>query len=203
MIFSDKTKKENNRLNAELLKNERRIFELNARIQALEKENARLSDQNNALNEKEKQLKGRLQKEETENRVLKDENAALKKKYGGFTDPEQSAAFSKQLEEQAVLRYNAELKRLAAYVERWQNALPEPNERTPATRKRAALCSAIYDVLIEIKEVKSSAEGERAAKRLNDAIGGAVEGSSFNLDEVLNPGKLDLETLCKELGVMD
>ena len=31
----------------------------------------------------------------------------------------------------------------------------------------------------------------------------ATDGSGFNMDEVLKPGELKLEDLCKELGLMD
>ena len=31
----------------------------------------------------------------------------------------------------------------------------------------------------------------------------ATSDSGFNLDEVLNPGKLELEDLCKELGLIE
>ncbi len=39
-------------------------------------------------------------------------------------------------------------------------------------------------------------------ERLNDLIA-ATGDSGFNIDEVLNPGKLELEDLCKELGLME
>ena len=39
-------------------------------------------------------------------------------------------------------------------------------------------------------------------ERVNDFIA-VTSDSGFNIDEVLNPGKLELEDLCKELGLME
>lgn len=203
MIFSNKAKAENEKLTKELAALNAKLKDLNAKYDATKAENEKQKKELEAFFEKEKQLKTRLLKEEQENRELKDKNACLTQKYGNFTSIDQANAFSENLEKQAVIRYNAELKNLATYITRWQNALPEPGERTAATKKRAALSAAIYNILIEINEVSSAEEGKAAVKRINDVIGGNTGDSSFNLDEVLNPGKLDLESLCKELGVMD
>ncbi len=203
MIFSNKAKAENEKLKKELAALNAKLKDLNAKYDATKAENEKQKKELESFFEKEKQLKTRLLKEEQENRELKDKNAHLTQKYGNFTNIDQANAFSENLEKQAVIRYNAELKNLATYITRWQNALPEPGERTAATKKRAALSAAIYNILIEIKEVSSAEEGKAAVKRINDVIGGNTGDSSFNLDEVLNPGKLDLESLCKELGVMD
>ena len=42
----------------------------------------------------------------------------------------------------------------------------------------------------------------KKSQKINDYIV-ATSDTEFNLDEVLNPGELDLEDLCKELGLMD
>ena len=61
------------------------------------------------------------------------------------------------------------------------------------------------EILKEKPCVNSIEEGVALLDKLNGAINGnSVSESGFNLDEVLNPGnELDLESLCKELGVMD
>ena len=52
------------------------------------------------------------------------------------------------------------------------------------------------------KEAKKGAKSFNPQQKINDYIA-ATSDSEFNLDEVLNPGELVLEDLCKELGLIE
>lgn len=101
--------------------------------------------------------------------------------------------------------YNAELKRLYAFAARYQAALPA-DDALPENAKRRAVAGAIKEVLADNKTINSAEQGQEIISRINEILsgGGKIDsGDSFDINEVLNPGELDLESLCKELGVMD
>ena len=51
--------------------------------------------------------------------------------------------------------------------------------------------------------VKSKEMGEFNPKKIMDEYIATTGDNGFNLDEVLNPGELHLEDLCKELGLIE
>ena len=103
-----------------------------------------------------------------------------------------------------VERYNTELQRLKTFISRWQSALPE-HDKGIEGKKRMALSMALAEILKDKPCVNSIEEGVALLDKLNGVMGGNAQSESgFNLEEVLNPGnELDLESLCKELGVTD
>ena len=70
----------------------------------------------------------------------------------------------------------------------------------------------------KVKELSKNSNAKKAIEQLDGIIDEkkkfnpkqkikdyvvATSDSGFNLDEVLNPGKLELEDLCKELGLIE
>ena len=102
--------------------------------------------------------------------------------------------------------YSDELKRLYVFAARWQAALPT-DDRSPESERRNALVAAIKEIISDNKTINTAEQGREIVARITDLLsnGGKPKTPSdtFDLNEVLNPGELDLESLCKELGVMD
>ena len=163
--------------------------------QSLKQENASLNEQINSLNSKLMQEKGKVDN-------LTAENAELLEKLALYEKEKQEQLL--KLDKKLVERYNAELIRLKNFIQRWQSAMPE-HDKGLEGKKRMALSMALAEILKDKPCVNSIDEGVALLDKLNGAINGnSVSESGFNLDEVLNPGnELDLESLCKELGVMD
>ncbi len=148
-----------------------------------------------------------IQQLKAENQNLINENKRLNQTYKPLIQAEMDAeSYRTQLEKNAVNEYNLQFERLKAFIARWQANLPEGKADTPETKKRLALVKLLSGILQESTPVCDLQSGAFTVERLNDAIGGKnIDGeSAFDLDAVLNPSTdLDLEALCKELGVMD
>lgn len=135
-------------------------------------------------------------------RSLLDENAELKRKL----DESSSAASLKlkEADEKIAEDYALEIKRLYAFAARWQAALPFDST---SQEKRQALAKALQMLFSDFKTLNSAKQGEeliaQATALLNEKQSPPLPSDEFDLNEVLNPGELDLEALCKELGVMD
>lgn len=109
-------------------------------------------------------------------------------------------------QEKIVELYREELRRLYLFAARWQAALPVDNALAE-NEKRRAVALAIKEIITDNKTVNSAEQGREILSRITAVLsdGGKTNCPSdvFDLNEVLNPGELDLESLCKELGVMD
>lgn len=101
--------------------------------------------------------------------------------------------------------YKSELNRLYVFAARWQAALPI-EDRSPESARRKATVAAIREIISDNKTINTAEQGREIVARITDLLsagGQKTPSDSFDLNEVLNPGELDLESLCKELGVMD
>lgn len=116
------------------------------------------------------------------------------------------SAAAEDLQDKIAGLYSDELKRLYVFAARWQAALPT-DDRSPESERRKALVAAIKEIISDNKTINTAEQGREIVARITDLLscGGKPKTPSdtFDLNEVLNPGELDLETLCKELGVMD
>ena len=116
------------------------------------------------------------------------------------------SAAAQDLQNKIAGLYGDELKRLYVFAARWQAALPT-DDRSPESERRKALVAAIKEIISDNKTINTAEQGREIVARITGLLsnGGKPKTPSdtFDLNEVLNPGELDLETLCKELGVMD
>lgn len=135
-------------------------------------------------------------------RSLLAENAELKKQLG--LSEAATVDRIKAADEKIASDYSLEIKRLYAFAARWQAALPFDDV---SCEKRLALAKALQSLFRDRKTLNSAADGEELIARANALLtekqSPAPQSDGFDLNEVLNPGELDLEALCKELGVMD
>ncbi len=171
---------------------ESRFIELSSRISELVSENIRLKA------EVEK-------KDEKESLIL----SVLKR-------AEQTAL---DLEKQANLEYELAFDRLKKFNEKWNSYFEKVKEKYPTSSQvkkaikiknkvtelsnskiSAKLACNNLELLIDEQEsIKKKFEPK---KKLANYISASTN-SGFNMDEVLNPGNLELEAICKELGLMD
>lgn len=187
----DELKRENVRIRRECEKE----------LKAANEENERLSAELRRLNKKAaKTAKQSLRKNEplkAEKPAVQDETAGLSDK----TEKDKNGA----LYQEALERYRLEIKRLKEFVTVWERALLSEQSAEVKGRK-AALTSAL-------KEILSFNEQECSLFELSEKVAGITafisggrreQEGGIDLNEVLNPsGELNLEELCKELGVME
>ena len=120
-----------------------------------------------------------------------------------------------ELERTSNEQYQLELERLKRFVSRWNSYFKSLKSEYPE--------SSTVRKAINIKDMVEAASATQGAKKLISGIDAVIDDekgenfnpkekihdyiaatgdNGFNLDEVLNPGKLQLEDLCKELGLM-
>ena len=101
--------------------------------------------------------------------------------------------------------YISEINRLKTFISRWEKALLS-GDLAAEKRKKSALTAALKQILNFNEQELSLAELSDKVSEMTDMIAGGKreEEGGIDLDEVLNPSEeLDLESLCKELGVME
>lgn len=179
----------------------------------IKKENASLLAKNKALEEEISALKKQLEQKTQANKnqaekiaELTEKNGQLAKKAQMVLDAEFNAKdYCDELTQNALKAYNLHLQALKTFITRWQASLPEAKQ-SPDLKKKLALSNALEEIIRGNTPVTDIEQGAQLIERLNGVIGGknVYESDGFDLDAVLNPTEeLDLEALCKELGVMD
>ena len=119
------------------------------------------------------------------------------------------------LEEKSKREYLAAVEKLNEFVKKWDDyfqMLEEKYPLYPPVQKALRLKELVVgeyekEVKEVIEELESIIDGGKSKRfnpqeKINDYIA-ATGDNGFNLDEVLNPGELQLEELCKELGLID
>ncbi len=127
----------------------------------------------------------------------------------------------KQAEEilsKANLQYVAVIESLKKFSENWKNYFKMLSEKYPLypAVQQAVQIKETLDGILKGKDYAGSIQllNEKIASANNTNIAFnpkkkieeyivATSDSGFNIDEVLNPGELQLEDLCKELGLME
>ena len=171
---------------------EDKLFEQKTRISDLAEENKKLSAELDNLKAKQSQI---------ENALIKAEKQAL------------------NTIEKANIQYSLTVEKLKNFYSRWNGYFTELKNKYPmypAVTESAELVENLKS-LFKTKNPQRAVEKlySKFSKRqgnntqifdpkskINDYIA-ATSDSGFNLDEVLNPGKLELEDLCKELGLIE
>ncbi len=120
------------------------------------------------------------------------------------------------IKNEAQLQYALEIERLKKFSARWNAYFKELKEKYPLYPpvKKA------LDFKEKADKVLNNSKAKEAVSKLDNAIPksksakfdpkskikdyiAATGNNGFNLDEVLHPGDLELEDLCKELGLID
>lgn len=159
---------------------------------------------------------------------LKAENEKLSKQLAAYTEKSaliesaivDSRAKAEETEKKAKLRYSLAIEKIKNFSKKWNdyfNYLVKKYPLYSVAQKSAELGRKIDEIL--------SCEGDESAievlnKDLDEMLSNtgnkvfdpkekireyvaATSGNGFDLNEVLNPGELKLEDLCKELGLTD
>ncbi len=119
--------------------------------------------------------------------------------------------------ERANLQYSLEIERLKQFSKRWENYLNDLKEKYPLYTP----ITVAEDIKKEIDAINDEAGAKDVIENLDDKLVdaefnkpfnpkakirdyiAATGDNGFNLEEVLNPGELKLEEICRELGLLD
>ena len=126
---------------------------------------------------------------------------------------ERAEKTSQEILARTELEYSLEMQKLRTFVEKWDDYFNQLQEKYPhyPTIKKAV------EIKNEVKKYSEKSNAKNTIEKLDSMIGEkkfnpkqkikdyvvATRDNGFNLDEVLNPGKLELEDLCKELGLIE
>ena len=126
---------------------------------------------------------------------------------------------AKSVERKVDLQYAATLLMLRNFSNKWSeyfNYIKEKYPFYPATKQAVSLKEELDKILGKKNSKKTVEQLDSSLKKVNDVSNNtfdpkakiqdyiaATSDNGFNLDEVLNPGELQLEDLCKELGLLE
>lgn len=167
-------------------------------------------------------LKTSLSELSEENKRLQIELATLKERETLALDTLKSAQEkAEEIEEKSRISYELAIKKISIFIERWNSYFRKLSEKYPyypevqASIELKEKVSQILkgkdyatsldkaEILLSDKEKQLNGKASFDPKsKIQDYIASTSD-SGFNLDEVLNPGVLKLEDLCKELGLTD
>lgn len=122
---------------------------------------------------------------------------------------------AKEIERNAELRYELEVERLKNFTQKWNDYFNELKDKYPLypTIRKAVGVKEKFDSLTDsnakpkdiIEQLDKDLNAKKKfdpKKKIEDYIA-TTEDNGFNMEEVLNPGSLKLEDLCKELGLIE
>ncbi len=121
---------------------------------------------------------------------------------------------SNELKEKAQLQYSLEVERIKKFSNAWNDYFHALREKYPHYEPVNVALGVVDEVnnadnfspkkIIESIEplIQNGDERFDPKRKIRDYIA-ATGDNGFNLDEVLNPGELQLEDICKELGLID
>ncbi|MBO4251448.1 MAG: hypothetical protein J5911_02165 [Clostridia bacterium] len=126
-------------------------------------------------------------------------------------------AYSDELRRKSDMQYSLAVEKLAAFLVKWQtyfDHLKEKYPMYPIVQEAVTLKEKISEIVgkhdertvvyladKEIDGVENFKTTFDPKEKIADYIA-ATSDNGFNMDEVLNPGALRLEDLCKELGLL-
>ncbi len=122
---------------------------------------------------------------------------------------------AEQIIEQAQLEYVLELQRLKEFVKKWDKYFIALKEKYPCDATNKAL-----DIKKQVEELSKEDDAKECIENIDEIISeqnrafnpktkikeyisATTSENGFNINDVLNPGKLELEDLCKELGLIE
>ena len=167
-------------------------------------------------------LKTSLGELSEENKKLKIELATLKERETLALETLKSAQEkAEEIEEKSRISYELAIKKISIFIERWNSYFRKLSEKYPyypevqasielkekvsqiIKGKDYAVSLDKAEIMLSDKEKQLNGKASFDPKsKIQDYIASTSD-SGFNLDEVLNPGVLKLEDLCKELGLTD
>lgn len=150
---------------------------------------------------------------------LAKENTRLQAEVSGYKDKEQliyltlarAEKNALDIKELAQAEYALEIEKLKKFSEKWEGYFKQLEEKYPyypTTKVALDINERIKAISGEdgkkdIESIDSMLPNEKfnPKEKIADYIV-ATQTSGFNMDDVLHPGELELEEICKELGLM-
>ena len=125
-----------------------------------------------------------------------------------LTSAEQKAEEIRQIAEE---KYQAEIEFLKSFNSKWRKYFKYLAETYPyykSAQEAVSISKTLTEVLGKKTSNKDKIESLNSIifdveKIKGEQVAVTVSDNGFDLNDVLNPGELDLEDLCKELGVME
>ena len=209
------------------------MYEKNARINELEAKIEAMTEKMEKLKLENAELRARLGATQAEKEALENENMqlgsnlkSLRKKEAEeeASDDEEDHSRLRDLEKirnekekaielrlVAMEKYALELKRLKLFSQKWQAYFSERDHL-----EVQELNNLLHDLLVSDKSVDETLSAKEKVDKIYAVLGEPIdpeslikehfdsEDTGFNIDDAINPkGELNLEDLCKELGVFD
>lgn len=166
-------------------------------------------------------IKQKINELALENQQLKAEIDSYREKEDAISSAIQDAEkFSATLKTTAEKKYLSEIESLKAFSQRWREYFNSLKDKYPLydkvtkakavfdeitkiiTRNSAGKSVDKIDNLLNENGVTKSSAVFNPQDKINDYIS-ATNDTGFNLNDVLNPGELELGELCRELGLID
>lgn len=170
--------------------------------------------------EKLAEQKARIAELVRENSACNVELDAYKNKDRQISDAiKRAESYSCDLKQKSDMQYALAVEKISLFLDKWQayfDHLKEKYPMYPVVQKAIGLTDKIREVIgkTDAETVIVTADKEISGlngikqtgsfnpkEKIADYIA-ATENNGFNMDEVLNPGALRLEDLCKELGLL-
>lgn len=162
------------------------------------------------------EYKSRIKELASQNDVLTEEIERLNQKEKLILATlERAEQTSSVLIEQAEMQYALELETLKKFNAEWKEYFEKLQQKYP----RDKLVKNTAKIKERLDNFPKKKNPKKAVQELSDLISdkskefnpkskiqeyiAATGDGTFNMDEVLNPGKLELEDLCKELGLIE
>ena len=148
-----------------------------------------------------------------ENASLKQENEDYKgKEKLIIATLERAEKNAMELDERVKFQYALEVQKLQNFMDKMSDYFDEMQEKYPLypitkqsllVRDLVEKSTDAVDTIKEIDEILfKHGKGFNPKQKIKEYIA-TTKNSGFNLDDVLNPGELVLEELCKELGLIE
>lgn len=199
------------------------IYERNTIIAELETKIESLTEQVEKLTVENSELRVQIANLQATNEAIQNENFQLSKndddgddeeddhlrKLRKKIDEDRQVAFD--LKQTAMQEYALELKRVKLFAQKWQGVYSGGS-----ALEKQELSNLLIDILRDDKSVDFVLKAKEKADQVYEFLGGDFqpeqlikealneEENGFNIDDAINPkGELNLEDLCKELGVFN
>ena len=186
----------------------------------LDKRNYKKQEVSDIIAELKAQYENLINEQKTKIDEISKENASLKQEnedYKGkekliIATLERAEKNSMELDERVKFQYSLEMQKLQSFMDKMSDYFDKMQEKYPlypitkqvlTVREMVEKSTDAVDTIKEIDEILfKHGKGFNPKQKIKEYIA-TTKNSGFNLDDVLNPGELVLEELCKELGLIE
>lgn len=186
----------------------------------LNKRNYKKQEVSDIIAELKAQYKNLIDEQKTKLNEISKENASLKQENEDYKAKEKliiatlerAEKNAMELDERVKFQYALEVQKLQSFMDKMSDYFDEMQEKYPlypitkqvlTVRDMVEKSTDAVDTIKEIDEILfKHGKGFNPKQKIKEYIA-TTKNSGFNLDDVLNPGELVLEELCKELGLIE